>query len=115
VCSRRQITKILNTLLVGYDEIALWENFGEHINYRRWILSLSMRIGVSLMGLVATFFLIISEADPTELLLDFTAIGFGPFGTPVGRLFHCPRLPCYALTAPLTQIFVEEKDVGSVS
>jgi hypothetical protein len=76
VFSQTDFQDSLNTLLVGYHADELKENFDVDITYGRWMFSLVMRVFVSMMGLIATFFLIVTGSEPSQLLLDFTAIEF---------------------------------------
>lgn len=76
VFSQSDFSDSLNSLLIGYDKEELEFYFGPNIFYWRWLVAHWTRIVVSSFGLFTTFLLIVSESDPTDLLLDFTAIEF---------------------------------------
>ena len=76
VFSQTDFSDSLNSLLIGYDKDELEFHFGPNIFYWRWLMAHWTRIIVSSFGMFTTYLLIVSESDPTELLLDFTAIEF---------------------------------------
>ena len=76
VFSQTDFQDSLNCLLIGFDEDDMKYYFGNRINRCRWLFCHLTRIFVSALGLMVMFCLIVSESDPTELLLDFTAIEF---------------------------------------
>jgi hypothetical protein len=62
--------------MIGYEREELQFFFGSGITRRRWYLSLWMRIGISLYGLITMFLMVVTRADPTAILLNFTAVQF---------------------------------------
>lgn len=76
VFSQTDYQDSLNTLYSGHENQRWEERLGVPVPYWRWQASLWIRFCVSLLGLVMTFLLIVSESDASELLLDFTAIEF---------------------------------------
>ena len=77
VFSQTDYQDSLNTLYIGYDNQNWVQQLGcTTCTKWRWHVSLWLRFFVSICGLVMTFFLIITESDTTQLLLDFTSIEF---------------------------------------
>eukprot|EP00980_Cylindrotheca_fusiformis_P025093 scaffold13034_cov119-Cylindrotheca_fusiformis.AAC.7 len=66
----------LNTLFIGYQKASLERNLHRPVKKWRWMVSLWIRISITILALVVTFLMICTESDTTQLLLDFTSIEF---------------------------------------
>ena len=75
VATQEDILTAFNLIYDGYNDRAFQEVFPD-ASLVTWSIALISRFSVGTLGLIVTFFLIISEETVIELLLNFTAMEF---------------------------------------